>query len=204
MLMRLLVELLWKEPEAGGGATSTSLSTSIKLEVEAPNRRDLEPCFFRSCSHGVLHEEEKVLAAPCSEALRDRGVCVCTLEASSSCGVHQRRQRYAGVIFGDSSHSTPGSDGLPWTAFLLVYRPYWRIFIAYSTGFITYVAPSGMFPGGCAGSRSWRFTGCGGKNQGSDCFSPLSSRVLSVKVKAHAVFLYVLRGLSTTLYRPLD
>jgi hypothetical protein len=93
----------------------------------------------------------------------------------------------------------PGSRALPWLFFLLV-----RIFFNLGSGFSVSVAPSGMFPGGGEGARSWRFPICGGEGHGLDRVSSLSFRVLLVIFEPLVVISCFFRGLVVILYRPLD
>lgn len=122
---------------------------SIKLARRVPIRGDLQLSLYYPCGRGDRQEIGERLAAPGGGARR--GVCVHTelhaLDDVLSVGDHQRQQLYTGVIFGDGSHSTPGSGVLPRPFFLLR-----GIFLDLGTRSITGAAPSGLHPGGGVGA----------------------------------------------------
>jgi hypothetical protein len=75
--------------------------------------------------------------------------------------LHQAR-----ATCGAGNHSTPGRCVLPRIYFLFV-----RIFLDLRLGSIVNVVPSGMFPGGSGGARTWRSQSCGRRDHGLDRFS---------------------------------
>jgi len=71
----------------------------------------------------------------------------------------------------------------------------------FSMGFTTGIAPSGLFPGGDAGSRAWKPLS-GGEDEGLDRVFTFYFRVLSDYLQALSVIPLVHRGALVTLYPP--
>jgi hypothetical protein len=120
-------------------------------------------------------------------------------------GVPKRLQNSQTAIHGEGSHFELGCGGGPSFFFLQANVTMRRIFINLAKGSTASVAPSGMFPGGGAGSRALRSCGsCGGEDQGFDCVFSLIFRVFHVKVIALSCISLLLRDCDVNLYPPLD
>ena len=71
-------------------------------------------------------------------------------------------------------------------------------------GLIASAAPSGMFPGGDAGSSALRSTRRGGEDEGLDCFLQFFPRVFIVKVLALSAVTLTCRGFTVICTHRFD
>ena len=111
------------------------------------------------------------------------------------CGVPKRWRCAAAVIFGRRGHSLLGCYGHRAFFFQVAREPKGKIFIDLGEGSMAGDAPSGLFPGGGAGSGASRSIGGGAECGGPDCFLPIFSRVSSVKVQSLSKIPLLGRGL---------
>ena len=118
------------------------------------------------------------------------------------CGVPKRRRCVAAVILGRRGHSLLGCYGHRAFFFQAAREPKRKIFIDIGAGSMAGGAPSGLFPGGGAGSRAWRSLRCGGEDNGLDGVCNFVSKVFSVKQAALFENPLSSGGLLVILYPP--